>query len=121
MQKISLICILLLLGCVNLQFDPAEYSQFIDIKYLADDRINICQNKENVNKAKLTLKEIIDKQTIYAQYRSERTLIYSSTKKLQDLIIEFNSKQNMSKVYCIAKLENISVGALLIIQSLGAM
>ena len=121
MQKISLICILLLLGCVNLQFDPVEYSQFIDIKYLTDNRNNICQDEITINVAKLTLKEIIDKQIIYAKYRSERKLVYSSIEKLQNLITEFNSRQNMSKQYCISKLENISVASLLIIQSLGEM
>lgn len=115
------ILLVLLASCVNLNFDGAEYSQFINIKYIADNRANICQDYDQLNKAKLELKTIIDKELIYSKYRIEKVATYEAVKNLHNIISEFDSKQNMSKPYCLLKLENISTGSLLIIEELGKM
>jgi hypothetical protein len=120
MRKISLIILTLILtGCINLDFDSTEYSRFIDIKYIADNRNSICQNSQDIQLAKNDLQELVDKEYVYSKYRSGRAIVTTSTEDLKNLISEFNSRQSMSKVYCIDKLENISNGALLIITTLG--
>jgi hypothetical protein len=113
---------LILAGCSNsnLSFDGGEYSKFIDIKYYADKRQTVCESKASIKETQEILKTTIDKEMLYAQYRSQRKLVYSTTKNLNDIIDGFYQDQNMSKAYCLSKLENISTAATIILETLGS-
>lgn len=121
MKKIILGAVLLVSACTNLTFDNYEYSRFVDIKYVADIRQTVCDDEAAIAVSQSTLKEMIDRQLIYSQYRTDKPLVFSSTQALYEIITDFALKDTMSKTYCLKKLENISSGSALILETLGTL
>lgn len=115
-MRYYLVFLFLFSSCSIFNFDNLEYDYIITIKLTADTNKKYCPtiSDENITLLKTQIQHL----NYYAKYRGG-TQVYESAIMLNEIAEGLNN--NMSKFYCVKKLDNISEVAERIAETLGKL
>jgi hypothetical protein len=122
MKKIlSILAISTLVGCANVTFDSNEFDRYVTIKTISDKAKLKCGTSD-VQPYVLAMSDMATHEQVYAQYKWGSSQMLDASTNLNSIITNFNTMLNttpISKKYCEDKMDNISQGAVRVMQTLG--
>jgi len=124
MKHLILLLPLLLVSCVNLNFDSGEYDRYISIKEQILIVHTSCGTPNVVNNLE-KLHTMLEHQLQYSTHRVQNTYFAKSTSIINNMVIDMQSrykhKVSASIGYCKLKTNDMLVGTSIIIQEMGKL
>jgi hypothetical protein len=118
---LSIIAISTLVGCANVTFDANEFDRYVTIKLLSDKAKASCGTLD-VQSYVTLIDDLAIHEQIYAQYKWGSSQMLTASTNLSSMVSNFNnmlSTAPVSKKYCEEKMDNISQGAIRVMQTVG--
>lgn len=107
---LSIIAVVILSACSQVQFDPVEYDRLVYINRNAEVGRTQCGTKDVVTTITI-IGELIEQQDIYAAHRPNRSWLSRSSHRLSDTFDGLKKRykdKSPSATYCQEKFEMIS-------------